>query len=382
MKNLTNIITDFIGDKVLGSHLHFATSDLEKILGRFNSAIQARKLIVMNETGMSSGEWHRFNGHLKSLITERMVAIERKGLETIRINDYAGYMVTSNQDAPLKIDIGDSRIVCFDVSACCRDNIPYFDRLGGILDHPDAPGVVISYLLSRDLSNWSPGKIPATKMKIETMREQLPNPIRFIIDYITTWPENQISRFGCEKVYQDYLEWCGSNGEKPLTSKVAGKKFSLISIDRTRSRDNRVRVYKYILNRSKIVAKLREFSLGDIEEFSDTPQADVPSNDTTDIPIFNVPVLHHPEKNTPPPSTSKDKKADKQDDSTQTLFDYVAEKTEAPVTSTSETSETTKASELSEPVIDKPETSKPPKPIEHMTDMSNVLKAPKPSNNE
>ncbi|CAI2173058.1 14787_t:CDS:1, partial [Funneliformis geosporum] len=48
-----NIITDFIGDKVLGLHLHFATSDLGKILGRFNSAIQARKLIDMNETGMS-----------------------------------------------------------------------------------------------------------------------------------------------------------------------------------------------------------------------------------------------------------------------------------------------------------------------------------------
>ena len=77
-----NIITDFIGDKVLGEHLHYATSDLEKILGRFNSAIQARKLIVMNETGMSSGEWHKFNGHLKFLITEGMVSIERKGIET------------------------------------------------------------------------------------------------------------------------------------------------------------------------------------------------------------------------------------------------------------------------------------------------------------
>jgi hypothetical protein len=51
-----NIITDFIGDKVLESHLHFAMSDLEKILGHFNSAIQARKLIVINETGMFSGE--------------------------------------------------------------------------------------------------------------------------------------------------------------------------------------------------------------------------------------------------------------------------------------------------------------------------------------
>ena len=195
-----------------------------------------------------------------------MVAIERKGLETIRINDY-GYMVTSNQDAPLKIDIGDSRIVCFDVSACCRGNIPYFDRLGDILDHPDAPGVVMSYLLSRDLSNWSPGKIPATKMKIETMREQLPNPIRFIIDYILPWPENYINRFSCKKVYQDYLEWCECNGEKPLAKKDAGTKFSLISIDRTRSRDNEVRVYQYILDRFKIVAKLHESGLDDIEEF-------------------------------------------------------------------------------------------------------------------
>jgi hypothetical protein len=126
---------------------------LEKVLGRFNSAIQARKLVVMNETGMASGEWHRFNGHLKSLITERMVAIERKGLETKRLNDFVGYMITSNQKAPLKIDIGDSRIVCFDVSSRCRGNIPYFDRLGEILDHPDAPGVVMTYLLNRDLSN-------------------------------------------------------------------------------------------------------------------------------------------------------------------------------------------------------------------------------------
>src|SRR6266542_1753908 len=83
-----NIITDFIGDKVLGSHLHFATSDLKKILECFNSAIQARKLIVMNETGMSSGDWHRFNGHLKSLIMEGMVTIERKGLESKRIEDF------------------------------------------------------------------------------------------------------------------------------------------------------------------------------------------------------------------------------------------------------------------------------------------------------
>ncbi|PKB95305.1 hypothetical protein RhiirA5_386097 [Rhizophagus irregularis] len=217
-------------------------------------------------------------------------------------------------------------------------------------------------------------------MKIETMRRQLPNPIRFIIDYILPWPENCINRFSCKKVYQDYLEWCECNGEKPLAKKDAGTKFSLISIDWTRSRDNGVRVYQYILDRSKIVAKLRESGLGDMEEFSDTLQDDIPTNkgsqnETTDIPIFNVPetipqkvIPPRPKKNTSLSNTSKDRKASNQDESTQLLFDYVAEDTRAPVASTSGTSKTSKPPEQ---VMDKPE------PISGVVDMP-----PKETNNE
>jgi len=64
-----------------------------------------------------------------------------------------------------------------------------------------------------------------------------------------------------------------------------------------------------------------------MEEFSDIPQDDLPKNETTDIPIFNVPetalegstipqkiILPQPEKNMPSPNTKKDKKADKQDE--------------------------------------------------------------------
>uniref|UniRef100_U9T848 NrS-1 polymerase-like helicase domain-containing protein n=1 Tax=Rhizophagus irregularis (strain DAOM 181602 / DAOM 197198 / MUCL 43194) TaxID=747089 RepID=U9T848_RHIID len=269
-----NIITDFIGDKVLGEYLHYATSDLEKILGRFNSAIQARKLIVMNETGMSSGEWHKFNGHLKSLITEGMVSIERKGIETKRIRDFTRFMVTSNQDAPLKIDIGDSHVVCFDVSSRCRGNTVYFKQLGKVLDDPDAPGVVMRYLLSRDLSDFEPQEIPK------------------------------------------YLKWCGENSEKPFSNNITGKKFSDI-------------------------AKLRESGLGDMKEFSDIPQDDLPENETTDIPIFNMPetipqkiILSQPER-----------QADKKNTSLPNI-----KNTRAPVASTSGTSETSKLSESIEPI--------------------------------
>src|SRR5688572_22656497 len=121
-------------------------------------------------------------------------------------------MITSNHDAPFKVDIGDSRVVCFEVSARCRNDISYFDRLGEILDHPDAPGVVMSYLLSRNLTNWRPRKIPVTKMKKDIMRNQLPNPIRFIINYIFPWCEDKVAKPNCKSLYQNYLEWCEENG--------------------------------------------------------------------------------------------------------------------------------------------------------------------------
>jgi len=123
----------------------------------------------MNETGMSSGDWHRFNGHLKFFIMEGIVTIERKDLKSKRIDDFAGYIVTSNQDAPIKIDIEDSRVVCYDISSYCRGNTAYFKRLEKVLDHSDTPGVVMQYLLSHDLSDFEPQEIPATKMKEEIM---------------------------------------------------------------------------------------------------------------------------------------------------------------------------------------------------------------------
>ena len=66
---------------------------------------------------MASGDWHKYNDHLKSLITEDYFTIERKGLELKVIKDYAGFIVLSNHDAPLRVEMGDGRIVCFDVSS-------------------------------------------------------------------------------------------------------------------------------------------------------------------------------------------------------------------------------------------------------------------------
>jgi hypothetical protein len=96
-------------------------------------------------------------------------------------------------------------LYAFDVFSQCKNNIAYFKHLAKALEHPDAPGIVMKYLLDCDLSDFNPQEIPATKMKVETMREQLSNSIQFIINHITSWPENNIAKLACKILYQDYI---------------------------------------------------------------------------------------------------------------------------------------------------------------------------------
>jgi len=61
------------------------------------------------------------------------------------------------------------------------------------------------------------------------------NTDQFIINYISLCSENTICKqINCATLYQEYLAWCEDNRKKPLTNTVAEKKFSQISINRTR----------------------------------------------------------------------------------------------------------------------------------------------------
>ncbi len=66
---------------------------------------------------MSSEEWHRFNNHFKSLIMEENITVKCKSLEPLVLDDFIRFIITSNQNAPIKIDIRDSCVICFKVLA-------------------------------------------------------------------------------------------------------------------------------------------------------------------------------------------------------------------------------------------------------------------------
>ena len=84
-----------------------------------------------------------------------------------------------------------------------------------------------------------------------------PRHIQFIINYISSWSENQISKVKCATLYQKYLAWCKANRVEPYANNALGKKFSQIGIVRKRTGGSN-REWQYVLDRKTIINKIHE----------------------------------------------------------------------------------------------------------------------------
>ena len=86
------------------------------------------------------------------------------------------------------------------------------------------------------------------------------NAEQFIIDYISTWPEDVLCKqICCITLYQNYLTWCDKNDEQALSSNNLGKKFSQMDISRKQVRvGSSNREWQYKLDRSKIMSKIHD----------------------------------------------------------------------------------------------------------------------------
>ncbi|PKB93430.1 hypothetical protein RhiirA5_405004, partial [Rhizophagus irregularis] len=241
-------------------------------MGRFNAAVRAKKLIILNECDMSGKEWHGANNRLKSLITEPYISIEEKGIDVKVIDDFAGYMILSNHAMPIRIEMGDERFVALNVSAKYKGNREYFGSLVKVLENLDTASSFMSYLLSRDLTGFNPRSIPDTQMKRELIEASIPNPQRFIQYYLEMmWPDNcDTLEIPCTNFYSTYQNWCSEKGEnKTLSDNKFGMEIKQFAPKMRVSRSG-TRINYYILDKAKIVENFSKV-IQDVQDVQEAP---------------------------------------------------------------------------------------------------------------
>jgi len=248
---------DILLEHVFGDNLGMTASGLGSLTQRFNGCTMGKIFSNVNELSVVDGD--AFNASfdkMKSLITDRRLQVEKKGLEHIQIDNFNNFIMTTNHVHTVKLERDDRRYACFEVSDKYKQNSNYFADFMDTLDNQNAGDNIYTYFLRYpDNEMVNVRKIPMTEIRKDLLDSCKSNVERFVsqmndeideallYDWVGKEGENAIT---CANFYQQYKDWCSANGEKSWSSKAVGSELKnkklYKGVDRNR-RDGRQATY-------------------------------------------------------------------------------------------------------------------------------------------
>jgi hypothetical protein len=219
---------EFLINEVFGRELSLALEGLSKVTQQFNTSINGKIFTNVNElrTVDSDSFCGKFDA-MKSLITDKHIQIEKKGIDPMSMDNHNNYLMTSNHEHTLKLEEHDRRYACFSVSECKVGDYEYFNRFADGCDTEGAGDHLYTYLLEYpeemmvDLR-----QIPLTDSRKSMIMNSQMTPVRFLNEMTSDEPVDFFDVLNKErciskgKIYSDYIAWCSQNGEKSQTMKT------------------------------------------------------------------------------------------------------------------------------------------------------------------
>ena len=113
-------------DKIVGDQ-YCIMCDMNKILGKFNSALDRNLLCVFNET-KDFGEGYTEDNKLKSIISDTKHVIENKGMDCRKVTNNSKIVITTNNINLVRIKKNDRRYCVLNLNNDYACNKEYFNK--------------------------------------------------------------------------------------------------------------------------------------------------------------------------------------------------------------------------------------------------------------
>ena len=124
-----NTVTDAWAE-LLAGYSNSNVSDIDSIVGKFNTALENKKLLVLNEMDSAEMSTTAVFNRLKKLITENSLDIHTKGISVrTGVQNVANFVFLSNETNPVKISTTDRRYCVLTPSEEVAGDSDYFDDL-------------------------------------------------------------------------------------------------------------------------------------------------------------------------------------------------------------------------------------------------------------
>ena len=198
-----------------------SVSGVNEVTGKFNSLLQSKRLININEMSSTKEEFKANFDKIKSFITDPTMKIEPKGVNPYTINNISNFILFTNHRDAIIVEESDRRYAIFEMGVSHRNDSQYFEMIREKCFHQDVANEFYTYLLDFPAVNIH--KIPETDLKRDMINMSKPSAIKFM-DEIFNNEEFKQSIFQDEKtikpitLYEHYKNWCSSNGERNIVS--------------------------------------------------------------------------------------------------------------------------------------------------------------------
>lgn len=185
-----DLFFNWFGNKILGSRFYINTSDVNAIYGKFNTSIEDKIVIVLNEAKGKNN--YEIDNRIKDNITNKINRIEHKGLNAYEQNNCIQFIYLTNSDNPVKIDPTDRRFVAIDCYNELANNKEYIDDIISEMESGDYDKVFFEFLMNMKSDNYDfTNNRPITDFFNDLREINIPCVARYLENLLFLRCENQ-----------------------------------------------------------------------------------------------------------------------------------------------------------------------------------------------
>ena len=253
----------YFGEKVVGRDWYKPTSDpVHDLFDKHSNGLENKLLIQVEEA--RGADLVKNMDRLKDLITNDRGRLERKGVDTLDINNFASFVFTTNNDNPIPISASDRRFVVFDCNDAHVGDEEYFSRLVYAMEKPDMARAMYQYLKEIDLTGVRNFQLirPITDYYKEIQRINVPNWAKYLAVKSIEGEEE----YKASDLYNFYTYWADANGYGQSKLSQTGFALKIKKINGIHS-TRKAGGMMYNIDWVKVVAFMKAHTLWDEDAF-------------------------------------------------------------------------------------------------------------------
>lgn len=169
---------DFFGKYVLGSRYFSNYTDNNQFFDHYDTGKLHRLMVKLEEADRTI--CLKNSSVLKGMITADQVVVNPKNKQSFQASNYCRFVLTTNKGNPVEFSDGERRYVLFASSGEKKGNIDYWTAVRNVLFTDMGGKIVAEYLLQRDITMFSPQRLPPNTYQEAVIESEISIEERFI----------------------------------------------------------------------------------------------------------------------------------------------------------------------------------------------------------